>query len=77
MVQSFLDYSGKSWLKARADLIEQGKAKLRSDGLLEYLKAVQYTKPSTASVAILGRSSNGRTRWKTQDGKTYADLTKP
>ena len=77
MVQSFLDYSGKSWLKARADLIEQGKAKLRSDGLLEYVKAVQYTKPSTASVAILGRSSNGRTSWKTRDGKTYADLTKP
>lgn len=77
MVKSYADYSGKAWLQARADLIAQGKARLRPDGMLEYLKAVQYAKPSGASATVLGRSSNGRTEWKTSDGKTYAALTSP
>ncbi len=77
MVKSFQDTSAKPWLNARDQLIEHGKARLREDGLLEYIKAVQYQTPSAASVAVLGRSSNGRVEWKTQDGKTYADLTQP
>lgn len=76
-VPSYFATSVKTWQQSRADLIAKGQAKLRSDGMLEYLQPVRYGKPSAASSAVLGASSNGRSAWKTSDGKTYADLTQP
>lgn len=57
----------------RANLIRQG---VLVDGGSAYKFTQDYifSSPSTASDVILGRSSNGRTEWKTKDGKTLKEI---
>jgi len=33
-----------------------------------------FTAPSTAAIALLGRVVNGRTEWKTKDGRTLKEV---
>ena len=33
-----------------------------------------FTSPSLAAAIVMGRNANGRTEWKTPDGKTIRDL---
>lgn len=57
----------------RKDLVEGGV--ISNAG--EYYRLTQdhvFSSPSTASSVIQGRSSNGRTEWKTKDGRTLKEL---
>ena len=48
------------------------RKKLETDGIIVdgvFVKNYEFSAPSAASSVILGRSSNGKTEWKTQSGK--------
>ncbi|WP_160292503.1 DUF4357 domain-containing protein [Arthrobacter sp. SPG23] len=61
-------------INRRRELISQGV--LTPDGphhlLLE--KPVEFPSPSAAAMFVLGRSANGRTEWKTEDGRLLQDV---
>ncbi len=57
-----------SYQKLRSRLIETGV--IDSDFL--FTRDYLFTSPSTAASIVRGASSNGRTQWKNQDGKTLA-----
>lgn len=53
------------------------RKKLEDDGIIAdgvFLKNYEFSAPSAASSVVLGRSSNGRTEWKTQLGKKLSEL---
>lgn len=57
----------------RADLVRLGVLK----DVGEFYNLVQpytFSSPSTAAGVLLGRATNGRTDWKTKDGKTLKTL---
>lgn len=58
---------------SRKDLLEQGVVE---DGGASYVFTQDHVfgSPSTASGIILGRTDNGRTTWKTKDGKTLKEI---
>lgn len=53
-------------------LISDGSIKI-VDGVGLVTRDIPFVSPSTAAAVSLGRSSNGRVEWKTEDGRTYAD----
>lgn len=57
----------------RAALIENGVMQ-PSGGGYHFVQDYLFSSPSTASCVVLGRSSNGRTEWKTKDGKTLKSI---
>ncbi len=57
----------------RAALRENGVIKVAGDGLA-FVQDYVFSSPSTAAGVVLGRASNGRTEWKTNDGKTLKQL---
>jgi len=59
--------------KLRADLVEKGVLEQSSDGLL-FRQDYVFKSPSAAAAVLLGRTANGRTAWKTPDGKTLKQV---
>lgn len=57
----------------RTALIANGVLK-KSGESLTFLQDYAFQSPSTAAAVVLGRPSNGRTMWKTKDGKQLKDL---
>jgi hypothetical protein len=54
-------------------LITNGVLKPDGEGFA-FAQDYVFPSPSTAAGVILGRSSNGRTEWKTKDGKTLKQI---
>ncbi len=72
-VSEHLAKSFESGAKSYYDL----RKKLESDGIIQegrFVKSYEFNAPSAASSVILGRSSNGKIDWKTQDGKKLNEL---
>lgn len=57
----------------RANLSTQGVL-LEDGGSYKFSQDYIFSSPSTASDVVLGRSSNGRTEWKTKDGRTLKEI---
>ncbi|MDF1839231.1 MAG: GIY-YIG nuclease family protein [Planctomycetota bacterium] len=84
--EGFVVFKGSSGPKASTDsLSKHSYAKLRprliSEGAIEevadrvvFLKDYLFASPSAAAVALLGRSANGRTEWKTENGQTLDEV---
>jgi hypothetical protein len=82
--QGFLVYEGararldevdsiQPWMsKARSELIESGVL-VEQGGSLLLTQNRDFDSPSRAAMVILGRSVNGRTAWKTADGKSLRE----
>ncbi len=52
------------------------RKKLENDGTIlggKFQKDYEFNAPSAASTVVLGRSSNGKTDWKTKDGRTLKE----
>ena len=62
------------WLAAlRADLVENGVLVVTPDGLA-FTQDYVFDSPSAAAGVLLGSAANGRTMWRTAEGKTLKDL---
>lgn len=60
-------------VQLRDGLVESGR--LVPDGVhLRLTEDYVFTSPSTAAMVLLGRTSNGRAEWKTDDGRTLKQL---
>lgn len=57
----------------RAALVANGVLKTTSTGFV-FAQDYTFTSPSTAAGVVLGRSSNGRTAWKSKDGRTLKEM---
>ncbi|QDU74067.1 hypothetical protein Pan97_10710 [Bremerella volcania] len=57
----------------RGDLLEQGVLNDTGDRY-RFAQDHVFSSPSTAAGVILGRSANGRTEWKSKDGRTLKEL---
>lgn len=57
----------------RAALLKNGVLKPSGDGYV-FSQDYLFASPSTAGGVVLGRSTNGRTEWKTKDNKTLKQL---
>ena len=57
----------------RARLVERGVL-VDAGGMFRMDEDFQFTSPSLASSTLLGRSDNGRTSWKTADGRTLKEI---
>mgnify|MGYP001216182913 CR=1 FL=1 len=57
----------------RKALVENGVLKASGDGYT-FTQDYVFASPSTAAGVVLGRSSNGRVRWKTEDGRTLKEF---
>lgn len=66
IVPSFV---GTHWEKARSALFESGTIVEDGDAIV-FTKDHLFGSPTSAAVALLGRSANGWTEWKTEDGRT-------
>ncbi len=58
--------------KLHDELLAKGTIRL-TNGQAILAENVAFSSPSAAAAIVAGRSSNGRTSWKTQGGKTYAE----
>jgi hypothetical protein len=66
--------SSGSWLiNMRKKLVTEGILKQEGNILL-FTKPVELGSPTAAAQAILGRSANGWTEWKSKDGKTIDEI---
>lgn len=73
------DGSGTSYEKLRKALEVDGTLVPSKDGKhLIFTRDHVFRSPSAASAVVLGRNSNGRVEWKTEDGsQTYAQWQEP
>lgn len=72
-VSEHLANSFESGAKSYFDL----RKKLETDGVIAegiFVRNYEFSAPSAASSVILGRSSNGKTDWKTQSGKKLNEI---
>jgi hypothetical protein len=54
-------------------LLAQGILSPQGDQLV-FAQDYAFDSPSSAAGVLLGRAANGRTEWKTEDGKTLKEL---
>ena len=59
--------------KLRADLVDKGVLEAGDGGLI-FTQDYPFKSPSAAAAVLLGRTANGRTEWKTVDGKTLKQV---
>ena len=59
------------WVRAA---LRQEKLLVEDAGRLRLTEDYEFSSPSTAAGVLLGRTSNGREEWKSQDGRTLKDL---
>lgn len=52
----------------------QNKILIEKNGNYEFIQDYVFNSPSTAGGVVLGRSTNGWTKWKNRDGKTLDEL---
>lgn len=64
---------GTSDERFRQRLIDDGVLRVEGDRLV-FTKDYVFRSPSTAGVALLGRTSNGWEDWKTEDGRTLDEV---
>ena len=57
----------------RLELLSNGVL-VEKDGLYVFSQDYTFSSPSTASGVILGRSDNGRTSWRSEDGVTLKEI---
>lgn len=57
----------------RAALVENGVLKQQGQGFV-FAQDYVFASPSTAAGVVLGRSSNGRVEWKTNEGNTLKEI---
>ena len=60
-----------------SDSIRKRRRELVEKGFVEnnvFMCDVEFDSPSTAAKCVLGRSANGRTEWKTTDGRTLKEI---
>lgn len=57
----------------RAALLDNGVLKSSGDGYV-FTQSYLFNSPSTAAGVVLGRSANGRTEWKSKNGKTLKEI---
>jgi hypothetical protein len=57
----------------REELVRQGVFAIAGEGF-KVTQDYTFASPSTAAGVLLGRRTNGRTDWKTQDGRTLKEL---
>lgn len=57
----------------RSALLKNGVLKVSGNQFM-FSQDYLFASPSTAGGVVLGRSTNGRTEWKTQEGKTLKEL---
>ncbi|WP_332699009.1 DUF4357 domain-containing protein [Halalkalibacter lacteus] len=57
----------------RNKLIENNKLVKKEDKLV-LMEDYEFESPSTAAGIVLGRSANGRTEWKTEEGKRLSEI---
>ena len=64
-----METQGKTYYNLRNTLIKDGT-------IINYVfvRDYEFNAPSAASAVVLGRTSNGNTDWKTEDGKLLKDL---
>ena len=72
MLQTSSDCS-KATLKRRHDLIDSGQLKQTGERLV-FQEDVRFEKPSPAAEVVRGRATNGKTAWRTRDGRQLGDL---
>ncbi len=72
--QSFQkDNYAKASKRRRSELYEKGYVK-EVDGKVKLIEDVIYNSPSAVTEVVLGKTANGRTEWKTEEGKTFAEI---
>lgn len=59
-----------SYLRLRSSLMENGII----DSNFQFVKDYIFTNPSAAAAIVTGKSTNGRTKWKTEDNKSLKFL---
>ena len=59
-----------SFFKLRNRLIEDGIV----DSQFQFVNDYEFSSPSAAAAVVLGRSANGLTEWRTEDGKKLKEL---
>jgi len=57
----------------RASLLNQGVIEQASSGW-SFKQDYEFKSPSTAAAVVLGRNANGRTEWKTPEGRTLKEI---
>jgi hypothetical protein len=68
-IESVPSFVGGTWHEQRERMIEAGDLKQEGD-VLVVTKDLLFPNPSKAAAMLMGRSANGWTEWKTQDGRT-------
>ncbi len=64
---------GTSMERMRAKLVQSGVARVEGERIV-FAKDHLFGSPSTAAIALLGRSSNGWEAWKLPDGRTLDEV---
>jgi predicted type IV restriction endonuclease len=64
---------GTSNERLREQLVTQGVLEAH-DGMLIFTRDHLFSSPSTAALALMGRSANGWQEWKNQQGKTLDEV---
>jgi hypothetical protein len=68
-IESVRSFVGGTWHEQRERMIESGEMKREGD-VLVVSRDLLFPNPSKAAAMLMGRSANGWTEWKTQDGRT-------
>jgi hypothetical protein len=53
--------------------VDQGKLAPQDDKLFAFTEDVEFSSPSAAATVVAAANRNGRTTWRLDDGRTYAD----
>ena len=64
---------GTSDARFRDQLVTEGIMTVK-DGMLVFTRDHLFASPSTAAVAVMGRTANGWLEWKSPQGKTLDEL---
>ena len=64
---------GTSNERLREQLVDDG-VMATQNGLLVFTRDHLFPSPSTAAMAVMGRSANGWVEWKASDGRTLDEL---
>jgi hypothetical protein len=75
VVDSFKGVRFRGTYNLRLKLIDDEVIKKEREELI-FTQDYLFSSPSAAAMAILGRSANGRTEWKTSEGKMLKDVEK-
>jgi hypothetical protein len=73
VVDSFKKSSFQSFYNLRQRLIQEEVIISRQNEMV-FSQDYLFSSPSTAAMVVMGRSANGRTEWKTKNGKQLKDV---